>query len=99
MKILASVTVACALAVAGAASAQEARIAYGDLDLTTAAGAQAFDIRIQTAARKLCRDARRPGSAIPDQDYCRAAVQTEAVRNLPATSRADYASARRTVEL
>lgn len=99
MKILASVTVACALAVAGAASAQEARIAYGDLDLTTAAGAQAFDGRIQTAARKLCRDARRPGSSIPDQDYCRAAVRNEAVRNLPSTSRAGYASGRRTVEL
>ena len=99
MKVLASVTVACVLAAAGVASAQEARIAFADLDLATASGADAFDARVDAAARKMCRGVRRPGSLQSDRAFCRSAVQAEAMRNLPATARADYASARRMIEL
>lgn len=99
MKVLASVTAACVLAAAGAVSAQDARIAYSDLDLSTVAGADAFDARVTAAARKMCRGARRPGSLQSDRDFCRSAVQSEAMRGLPTAARADYASARRTIEL
>ncbi|GAA0613531.1 hypothetical protein GCM10009422_05630 [Brevundimonas kwangchunensis] len=103
MKVLASVTVACVLAAAagaaGAASAQSARVSFGDLDLSTISGADAFDARVDTAARKVCRGARRTGSAITDREACRVAVQTEALASLPSIARADYASARRTLDL
>ncbi|RZJ75572.1 MAG: UrcA family protein, partial [Brevundimonas sp.] len=46
------------MAVASAASAQDARVAYGDLDLSTAAGAQTLDQRINTVAADLCRNSR-----------------------------------------
>jgi UrcA family protein len=99
MKILASITAALVLTTAGAATAQQARVAWGDLDLSTAAGARAFDARVETAARTLCRTARRPGSFIPDQSHCRAAFQAEAVRQLPGAARVDYASSRRSIDL
>lgn len=94
MKTLASLTAALVLAAAGSASAQEARIAWTDLNLTTAAGADAFDARVEAAADTLCRDARRPGSRLADRSFCRAAVQTEALRRLPAAARVDYALGR-----
>lgn len=99
MKILASLAAVAALAVAGSASAQEARIAWGDLDLSTAAGANMFDARVQAATRSLCRGARAPGSLISDRAFCRAAAQAEAVRRLPAPVQVDYARARATVVL
>ena len=46
MKALASLAAILALAAAGSASAQEARIVWGDLDLSSAAGADAFDARV-----------------------------------------------------
>lgn len=95
MKVLASLAAALALAAAGAASAQEARIHWADLDLSTAAGAGAFDARVDAAARQLCRDARRPGSRLSDRAYCRAAFRGEAVRQLPGAARVEYALARR----
>lgn len=94
MKTLASLTAALVLAAAGAASAQEARIAWGDLDLTTTAGAEAFDARVEAASRKMCRDARRPASRLGDQAYCRAAFRSEAVRALPDAAQAEYALGR-----
>lgn len=94
MKILASLTATLVLAAAGSASAQEARIAWGDLNLATAAGADAFDARVDAASRKMCRDARRPGTRLSDQSFCRAAVQSEALRNLPETAQAEYALSR-----
>ncbi|MGZ9101094.1 MAG: UrcA family protein [Brevundimonas sp.] len=94
MKALASLTVAAAL-VAGSASAQEARIAWGDLDMSRPVGADTFDARVETAARKLCRNARRPGSLISDRAFCRAAVQAEALRLLPGPVQVEYARSRR----
>ena len=94
MKILASLTAVALLLTAGAASAQDARIAWGDLDLSTAAGADAFDARVETAARKMCRDVRRPGSRISDQSFCRAAARNEAIRLLPGAAQVDYALSR-----
>ncbi len=94
MKALASLAAVLALAAAGSASAQEARIAWGDLDLSSAAGADAFDARVEAAARSLCRGARKPGSRISDRAFCRAAVQAEAVRLLPGRAQVEYALSR-----
>ena len=94
MKALASLAAVLALAAAGSASAQEARIAWGDLDLSSAAGADAFDARVEAAARALCRGARKPGSRISDRAFCRAAVQAEAVRLLPGRVQVEYALSR-----
>ncbi|WP_332657881.1 UrcA family protein [Brevundimonas sp.] len=94
MKALASLAAIAALAIAGSASAQEARIAWGDLDMSSAAGANAFDARVGAAARTLCRGVRKPGSLMSDRAYCRAAVQREAVRLLPGPVQVDYALSR-----
>lgn len=94
MKALASLAAVLALAAAGSASAQEARIAWGDLDLSSAAGANTFDARVEAAARTLCRGARKPGSRISDRAFCRAAVQAEAVRLLPGRVQVEYALSR-----
>lgn len=94
MKALASLAAVLALAAAGSASAQEARIAWGDLDLSSAAGADAFDARVEAAARSLCRGARKPGSRISDRAFCRAAVQAEAMRLLPGRVQVEYALSR-----
>ncbi len=96
MKTLASLAavLTVSLAAAGAASAQEARIGWGDLDLSSAAGADAFDARVSAAADRMCRGAKRPGSRISDRAFCRAAVRNEAVRLLPGTAQVDYALSR-----
>lgn len=98
MKTLASLAAALTLSLAaGATSAQEARIPWSDLDLSSAAGADAFDARVAAAASRLCRDARRPGSRISDRASCRAAVRTQAVRQLPGAVQVDYALSRRPI--
>lgn len=94
MKTLASLAAVLVLAAAGSASAQEARIAWSDLDLSSAAGAEAFDARVEAAARKLCRNARTPGRLVNDRAWCRAAVKAEAVRLLPGRAQVDYALSR-----
>lgn len=94
MKTLASLAAILSLAAAGSATAQEARIAWGDLDMSSAVGADAFDARIEAAARKLCRNARAPGRLISDRAYCRARVQAEAVRLLPGRVQVEYALSR-----
>lgn len=94
MKALASLAAVLALAAAGSVSAQEARIAWGDLDLSSAAGADTFDARVEAAARTLCRGAKKPGSRISDRAFCRAAVQSEAVRLLPGRAQVEYALSR-----
>ncbi|MBU1538997.1 MAG: UrcA family protein [Alphaproteobacteria bacterium] len=99
MKILASLAAVLALAAAGSASAQEARIAWSDLDLSSAAGAAAFDARIEVAARRLCRDARSPGRLASDRAWCRASVRAEAIRLLPGRVQVDYALSRLPVVL
>lgn len=96
---LAAAAFASALLGTGApafAADQEARIPFSDLNLATARGADQLDVRIDAAARGLCRDARQPGSLIPDRAGCQAAVRTEVMRQLPLAARRDYAQARQT---
>lgn len=98
MKTLASLATALIVVIAGPAVAQsQARIAWGDLDLRTVAGVQTFDARVDAAARRLCRDARRPNSRILDTVNCRAAVRAEALEKLPGAAHADYALSRRSI--
>ena len=95
MKILASLAAALTVSLAaGAVSAQEARVQWGDLDLSSAAGADAFDARVSAAASRLCRGVKRPGSRINDRAFCRTAFRDEAVRQLPGSARVDYALSR-----
>ena len=95
MKTLVSLAAALTLtAAAGSASAAEARIQWSDLNMATAAGANTCAARGEAAARKLCRDARRPGSRLSDRAYCQAAVRAEAVRQLPGAVQVDYALSR-----
>lgn len=99
MKIIAAATIASALAAvslfaAAPASAQQARIRVGDLNLAAAAGADGLDALIDAAARDLCRWVRRQGSRISDRAFCTAAVRAEVMRQLPARARYDYALAR-----
>lgn len=90
MKTLASLAAVLTLAAAGSASAQEARIRWGDLDLSTRAGADAFDQRVRAAARKLCRNTPMIGG----RAACHAAVRDEAVTLLPGAAQVDYALSR-----
>ncbi len=100
MKILASLVAALSVSLAaGAASAGEARVQWGDLDLSSAAGADAFDARVSAAASRMCRGVKRPGSRISDRTFCRAAFHDEAVRQLPGTVQVDYALSRLPVVL
>jgi len=74
---------------AGAASAQDYRIAYGDLDLGSADGAAQFDRRVTRTGRQACRT----GAPMADAQ-CVARFRVEAMRLLPDASRQDYARAR-----
>ncbi|MFN7621465.1 MAG: UrcA family protein [bacterium] len=95
MKILASLAAVLAVSLAaGTASAREVRVQWGDLDLSSVAGADAFDARITTAAKRACRGAKRPGSRISDRAFCRAAFREEAVRQLPGAVQVDDALSR-----
>lgn len=87
-----SLTTAAVLA-ASAASASDLRITYGDLDLTTREGAAQLDTRIRKAANKLCAN-RTP----LESTTCRAAVREEALSNLPAQARIEYARGSRSFE-
>ena len=91
MKTLASLAAILALtAAAGSASAGEVRIAWGDLDLSTPAGAEVFDQRVRAAARKMCRNLPMIGG----RAACQAAVRDEAVTLLPGAAQVDYALSR-----
>ena len=95
MKTLASLVAALTVSLAtGAACAQEARVQWGDLDLSSAAGADAFDARVTAAAGRMCRGVKRPGSRINDRAFCHAAVRSEAIRQLPCAVQVDYALSR-----
>lgn len=93
-RTIATLLAACTLAAAGAASAQTARIPFGDLDLATTAGARAFDARVETAARNFCRAAHRPISRISDRAACERAVREEAMQSLPEYAQVRYAVSR-----
>jgi UrcA family protein len=88
-RTLLSIT-AAALLYAAPAAAQDVRVPVGDLDLSTGAGAAAFDARVASAARDACTVASRLVNAA-----CVAQVQREAVRQLPQSRQDDYARARR----
>ena len=97
MKLILASALAVA-AIAGAASA-ETRIAYGDLNLSTAAGAAAFDARVADVAQSMCKNATRPVSRLNDRAHCAAAVRAEAVSQLSAQARAQYAANRQPITL
>lgn len=99
MKVLSSLAGAALLLAAGSASAQEARIPWGDLDLGTGRGAATFDSRVEAAADRLCRNARRPGSLLIDRNFCRAATRGVALGDLPPAAQADYARGKRSLEI
>ena len=88
-KTLLALTAAMLLHAAPAA-AQDVRVPVGDLDLSSGAGAAAFDARVASAARDAClREPRLVASV------CVQRVQREAVRQLPQSRQDDYARARR----
>jgi UrcA family protein len=72
MKVLSPVLFAVAVLSVSPALAQsnEARIAFRDLDLSTAAGAAVFDSRVDQAAASLCRNFTVPGSRIVNRRPC-----------------------------
>ena len=95
MKTFASLAAVLAVSLAaGTASAREVRVQWGDLDLSSAAGADAFDARVSAAASRACRGVKRPGSRISDRAFCRTAFRNEAVRQLPGAVQVDYALSR-----
>ena len=85
----ASAALAAAILSAGAASAQDYRIAFGDLDLGSTDGAAQFDRRVDQVAQRLCSG----GAPLPDAQ-CVRRVRVEATRLLPNANREDYARAR-----
>lgn len=87
---IASLTTAAFLA-AGAAHAApiEVRIPYGDLDLSSRAGATTFDARIQRVARNLCT-----GRLPVERLSCMDKVRDEAMSLLPDRARTEYARGR-----
>ncbi len=97
MKVLSPVLFAVAVLSASSALAQspDARIPFGDLDLSSAAGAAAFDARVDQAADQMCRDFAVTGSRIPNRQACRSTVRSEALRQLPRSRQVEYARAPR----
>ena len=91
MKTLASLAAALTFAAAaGSAQAGDVRIAWGDLNLATPAGADAFDGRVRAAARRMCRAVPMIGG----KAACLAAIRDEAVAQLPGVAQVDYALSR-----
>lgn len=85
---------ALSVAAAGSASAQTAHVPFGDLDLSSTAGAATFDARVDIAAKTMCRRAVRPGSRINDSAFCTAAFRAEALAQLPKLNQREDAMAR-----
>ncbi|WP_396595100.1 UrcA family protein [Brevundimonas sp. R86498] len=77
------------LALAGTASAEPQRLAWSDLDLSSAAGARTLDLRIARIARTLCNN-----HIGLDQAHCERGIREEALSKLPAPARNEYASTR-----
>ena len=84
-----SAAVAVAVLSASAAAASDYRVAFGDLDLGSPAGASQFDRRLARAARSACATGSRTAEA-----ECRAAFRSEVLGLLPAVRLQDYARAR-----
>ena len=99
-RITAALAATAMLAVASAASAQETRIAYGDLDLSTAAGAQTLDQRVNTAAANLCRNLRTADSRLNRRNNrCEADTRQQIRSQLPREARAALSAQARTAAL
>jgi UrcA family protein len=95
LRITAAAVVAM-LALSSAAKAEDARVAYGDLDLSTAAGSAQLDQRIETAADSLCQMRPSPAQLNASAD-CRTNVRSEVMRQLPrAQAQAAQSQASRT---
>ena len=79
---------------AGAVSAApvEERVSFGDLDLSSRAGALEFDARISRAADRFCRVMRAV-----ERPICRNGFRHEALSLLPKTARNDYSKGRFTI--
>lgn len=91
IKTLLPLAALAVLATAAPAAAQDTvRVPFGDLDLSTSAGAAAFDARVSVEARDACLR----GSRLVDT-VCVRRVTREAVRQLPQSRQDDYARARR----
>ncbi len=85
----AATTLAVALIAASAASAEDIRVAYGDLDLASAAGAQQFDRRVNRAVRNACQ-----GGSHREAAQCAASLRAELQSLLPSVRREEYARGR-----
>ena len=86
---------ALAVSTGVAAAGERVEVAYGDLNLGTAAGAAAFDARAKQKAREFCRTAPLPvATHIRDMRGCMADIRGGLVEALPAADRQAYASAR-----
>ena len=85
----ASAVLAVTILSAGAASASDYRIAFGDLDLGSTDGAARFDQRVERVAQSACR----AGAPRPDAQ-CVRRFRVEALSQLPAAHREEYARAR-----
>lgn len=70
-----------ALATSAHAATAPQVIRIADLDLSTAAGKDAFEARVHTAGRQLCRDER----TLARTSACEAGVRAEAREKLAAT--------------
>lgn len=91
LKILLSLAAAALLHAAPAAAQDTARVPFGDLDLSTAAGADAFDARVSAVARDACQ---LSSPRLIDR-VCVRRITNDAVRGLPQARQQDYARARR----
>ena len=99
-RITAALAATAMLAVASAASAQEARVAYGDLDLSTAAGAQTLDQRINTVAAELCRNSRASDTRLNRRaNRCVSDTRDHIRSQLPREARAALSAQARTAQL
>lgn len=74
---------------APAETPSSARVAFGDLNLASTAGAETLDARIARAAAETCRAV--SGASIAGRSDCQAAFRKEALARLPASARQDYA--------
>lgn len=90
MKTLLSIAALTVLGAAPAIAQDTVRVPFGDLNLSTAAGAATFDARVAAEARDACRR----GPRLVDS-LCVQRVTREAVRGLPQMRQDDYARARR----
>ena len=86
MKTLVAIAAAVATLAAGAATAQDANVRFGDLDLASSAGAARFDRRVERAARSACG-----GTSALAAAACTARFKAEVQALLPSVRRDEYA--------